>query len=696
MSSPTATLTSQFADEDGEEDEETLQLKLEEIQARLRLKKLQNAKARELEAKPINENVEFASDPKPAPAPRPRPRAGRATTPVAEENRQPAHYTQIQVPASPVRKLQLFQQQTSPSKFLGIDKGRKAKDVSLKRAPSNTGTQAGRHLSQVTNGQQSGAPANSSRPLSFNERLAATRTDETVRAERRARIQKIRTNAFGIDQSEMEQYKSNAVDIPDEPIQAPNFSREDILSQGRGGMSKLPRSQTAPSLQSVSTDNSSSHTLAGDSESSSFEPYSCFHLSKRILPHNVVARHVSGKKVMNIKELLRVVKSPEFALPDVEQDIVVFAVAARKSEARAHKTQKDGEERGKYMVVTLTDLGFELDLFLFNSGFTRFWKVTEGTVVAILNPTIMPPPRGREDTGKFSLVINSDEDTILEIGMSRDLGFCQSVKKDGNICGSWVNVKKTHYCEFHSNEAISKQRSTRIEMNTASFGAGGQKKREHREKYIRKEENSRQAPPGKYDWDTKTQYFATRSMSAADLIDGKDRGPSDRREKAEFLKRSLEAKEKERDMMKKLGRIGNAAGREYMERGSNQGALASSQRTSDDAQRQPDLLGLGLVSKDRAIHLSPIKRKRPLSLPPSQASSTVGSSSRSGFGWGSGLKDKLSKMKDGETLHGREPPVRKKTRFVTEKGIREAGRESLGMELTEQHDDDDEDELVII
>jgi minichromosome maintenance protein 10 len=70
-------------------------------------------------------------------------------------------------------------------------------------------------------------------------------------------------------------------------------------------------------------------------------------------------------------------------------------------------------------------------------------------------------------------------------------------------------------------------------------------------------------------------------------------------------------------------------------------------------------------------------------------------------------------MKEGEKLRKEEEmrqrqtpfeqnvsPVRKKTRFVTEKGIREAGRESLGNELAGRqlafNDDDDDDELVFV
>jgi minichromosome maintenance protein 10 len=62
-------------------------------------------------------------------------------------------------------------------------------------------------------------------------------------------------------------------------------------------------------------------------------------------------------------------------------------------------------------------------------------------------------------------------------------------------------------------------------------------------------------------------------------------------------------------------------------------------------------------------------------------------------------------MKDGESLQ----PVKKKTRFVTAKGIREAGRESFGGDLPSAgdvgaakgrnamiEDDDDSDDLDIV
>lgn len=690
-------------DDDDDDDEETLQLKLQEIQAKLKLKKLQSAKAKGTTStsSPFGEALL---------SPETRPRSNIANS--ASLSHRDSHQ-QVEVPASPVRRAQAPITDQSPTRVrLGIDKGLTAEDVSLKRAP-NYKRLNGSPLGKRTADRFAPAQPPAAKPISFNERLAAMRNDEVSRKERQAKIQKLRSNTFRINQTEMDSYKEVAVDIPEEEVQAPVFSRDQILSNtANQSRSAIPRSQTTSALTETNPEAAGKAT----EDAASFEAYSCLHLSRRILPHNVLARHVSGKTIFYIKDLLREVKSPDYSLPDIEQDIVVFGIMAKKSEPRSHqpkndKAKKEDDERGKFMIMTLVDLDFEVDLFLFDSGFTRFWKIVEGTVVAILNPNIMPPPPGRADTGKFSLVINSDADTILEIGKARDLGYCQSTKKDGKLCLSWVNRKKTEFCEYHSNEAINKQKSTRIEMNTSGFG--------HRQKsqsgWFRRDaklgnsfgEQSQSYKNKNFDWESRSQFFAARSMSAADLIDGKDLGMTDQKERREFLKRKNEAKERERDIMKKLGQVGSSAGRDYMKQAgsrltnmpvpaTSQNGVVESTADAELSSRNAEIMEL--ARGDRAIHLSPVKRKRPES---SDAGSSVTRSNTSAaYGWGSNLRDKLSSMKQGEKfIQKEEAPLRKKTRFVTEKGIRVAGRESLGNELAERQitfDDDEDDELFIV
>ena len=797
---------------DEEEDEEILQLKLQAIQAKLRLKKLQSAKA-----KKSSESDDAPTRPRstsiPNNAPPPARTQSRADGVRPASVMRPRTQSEVQVPASPVRKTQATanQNDTSPSRVrLGIDKGLRGKDVSLKRAPSLKKTSPTQSSSQGAGAgifRRAHTPSISAtrqeRPKTFSERLAAARTEEASRQERQARIRQARSTNFELGKDEMESFKKTATDIPEMPQKPEEFSREEVLSGAR-----VRRSNTVSNLRRPSQDEGRSSVLSGRSfdsselpsrenasrqrdrpdeeASASFEPYSSVHLSKRIIPHPVLTRNLSGKKAFVIKDLLKHVKAPDFELPEVEQDIVVFGILASKSDPRAHKpihnprekapaAAESDPDRGKYMVLKLVDLQWELELFLFNSGFDRYWKLTPGTLLAVLNPTVMPPPPGRTDTGRFSLVINSGQDTILEVGAARDLGFCKSVKRDGALCNSWVNRKRTEFCEFHMNAALAKHRQARQDVNAFDSGLGpGGKKKPWQHHHGGGGGNSSSGSSSSFQnrrWGggddgggaSQGAWFVSRASSAASMLDNEmlPGQVAERVERGEALRRRLAAEEKERDLMKRLGQVGSGAGKEYMQLGEKKRTTTATdgsqqnQQQQQSQQQQVDAKSLGLLGgrgcEQPKIHLSPVKRKRVNTMtsasgsgsgsggvqPPSFSSSGMSSSSASsrarararpgssaathnsssvtrssaatGLGWGGGLKDKLARMKDGARLQGEgvglgasaracgdgdgdgdgdgrdkrtasQSPVRKKTRFVTEKGIREAGRDSLGGE----------------
>ncbi|KAK4141110.1 uncharacterized protein C8A04DRAFT_39342 [Dichotomopilus funicola] len=807
--------------DDEEDDEETLQLKLQAIQARLKLKKLKAAKA----LKRNSGTQEPSSGSGDGGGGIPLQSKLAVVRDRLDKQQQQQSRNSIEVPASPTRRPQsMTDLQTSPRRvLLGIDKGLRGADVSLKRAPiQRSGTES--RLGQQQGGvlQRAKSPLDApqretKRPLSFNERLASARTEEIARKEKRERAQNARTTAFSVGKQEMEEYKTKAQDLPELPSKPQEFSRDQILSSmGKPPVPQLQRSRTLSDLRSGTTaapttnitNTSSSFSAATNGDSgAAFEPYSGLHLSKRILPHNVLARAVSGKKSYLLKDLLRQVKAPDWSLPDDETDIVVFAIVASKSDPRDHRPGPGGngkaqQDRGKYMVITLVDLTYEVDLFLFNTGFDRFWKLTPGTIVAILNPNILPPVPGREATNRFGLTINSDADTILEIGSARDLGYCKSIKKDGTYCKSWVNSRRTEYCEYHTNEAVRKARSSRVELSsTAGFGGGdGPRGRANSRRVFAKSEEDRQR--GNYDRATQSQYFISTAHRSTDPDDERLTGIADRKEREEHLKRRLAQKEKERDIARRLGEMGGGAGRDYMTRaasrasgttsragGGGPGSSFSSVTTSFSSApppassattsatsfgstaptppgMKPDLLNdpnnihqprkwdaraLGLIgrrgSDQPKVSLAPppkpsangtttgstaAKRKRPESSGSSFSSNSAGQQQQQqqngpgggraalSLGWGSNLRDKLGRMKEGlprrgsasttatasaiATRRGDTSPVRKKTRFVTDRGIKEAGRESLGETLTGvrrrvvvvDQAGGDEDDLVVL
>lgn len=720
-------------DED-DEDEETLQLQLQEIQARLKLKKLQKAKLKDKgssdaendasreEARPLSRAVSSA--------------AGRIRQDIAElkEHRLEKSKSQanVLVPGSPTRRAQKQEIQRSPSRILlGIDKGIKASDVSLRRVPStrklsedtmvNAQRAAGylqRASSQIGiyDGNRAVSALGVERaPTSFSERMASVRNQDAERRERDARIKQSRNKAFDIDEMEMEKFKSEAALVPEIQAPPPEFSRDQILDgYNKPTSGLLQRSKSTSQITSTSTANAQSRSISTNSavstasrpssrattsrmpanesrDPSVFESFSSLHLSKRIIPHTVLTRTLSGKKTFTIPDLLKEVIAPAFQLPDIEEDVVLLAVIASKSDPKTHKAKAGKEESKKFMAMTLTDLKWELDLYLFDTAFEKFWKLMPGTVIAILNPGIMPPMKA--DTGRFSMTLNSSDDTILEIGNSRDLGFCKSVKKDGNTCDSWIDKRHTEHCEFHINETLRKTKAGRMEVNTMDFGGrkkwgSGAGERKYNSKHVSNFDKPAEKKDGsRYDRESHSKVFMTKGgRTTADLFDDVDVDPDAFHRgsnKEERMRRQLATVEKERELARKLAEVGGGLGADYLRKRDQ--PAPSIGGTLDGPPEPPDAAALGLLGgKAQNISLSPMKRKR---------TGTNPLNSNSAVGWGGNLSKELGRMKDGERLQ----PIKKKTRFVTAKGIREAGRESFGPDVnTPTVDDDDDDDLDII
>lgn len=719
-----------MGDLDEDEDEETLQLQLQEIQARLKLKKLQRKAAQTSDTE--KETNQAGSAPLSRANSVAASRAQSRLSELREETlKRSKSQASLQVPVSPIKRTQQTQAARSPQRvLLGIDKGLKGSDISLKRAPSfkkpqdeapQTTNLLGPFLQRTASqasSQNTSTTQQDDRPLSFNERMAAMKKQDNDKQEREMRIRKNRSMAFDIDHTKMQNLKETAVEYPDAPRQAPEFSRDEVLQSFNKASGSIPRSKTMPSLQSAMRNTSNSTatisasaksvlTKAGDiplrraaklrkepseltdMEASQFEPYSSLHLSKRIIPHKDLARTLTGKKTFVIPDLLRTVKGPDFSGPDIEEDLVLFGIVAQKSEPRSHAQNGKTDKRGKYMVISLTDLKWDLDLFLFDSAFEKLWKLTVGTIIAILNPGFMPPPRGKADTGRFSLLLNSSADTVLEIGTARDMGFCKSIKKDGKTCTTWIDKRHTEFCDFHVNETLTKTHARRMEVNTMNFGfkANGEKRFNSKDMtgYFERQKQKELEKHTRYDRESHSQIYIGRST--ANMLDDTDFDPDafHRVSKEERMTRRILAQEKERELAKKLGSMGTGLGADYMRKRDTY-SQQQADLSSTNVEPRPNAGALGLLDgKAKDVQLSPIKRKRAHT-----------ASSSAAVGWGGNLTKELGRMKNGESLQ----PIKKKTRFVTEKGIREAGRESIGGDAVKAAvsnlDDDDDDDLEIL
>lgn len=725
-------------DEDEVEDEETLELQLAEIQARLKLKQLQKKRAR---SGTTSSNVEDGenefSRPTSGIASSSRPRSHSLVPGSPQRNAQRrTQVDEVQVPVSPTKR-EVPPDPWSPQRYrLGIDKGWKANDVSLKRPPTSRpdarpSSQLGTRSSAMSRStdvfssrpQTSPSSGGLHRIKSFSERMAEGRAAEKSRLEKAERVQANRSSAFQLDPAEVDAFKTAASNrLPSPPSsfrepEAPSYSREDImraLNKPRPG--GLTRSETAPNVRQSNGKDDTTSEETGDS--SKFESHSRQHLSSRVLPHSFLSRTLADKKVLTIPDLLKTIKAPDFELPDeIDGDFVVFGIVASKSDPKQKQNTRNASAKttdpyddgrnntDRYMVITLTDLKWTIDLFLFDTAFPRYYKVSTGTLIAILNPTIMPPPKHKLDTNRFSLALSSSDDKVLEIGHSRDIGYCKATRKDGKTCQTWVDGRKTEFCDFHVDIQIRRTQGQRMGVNsdTGMFGPGGksgprtgQWQEGKRRSAQRDPNNLKQGlkPEGaQYDWGSQSTYYVAPARkghgnrtsyhpnasgdSAANLLDAISDDPfiaagmmgRGMENKEERLRRRLATQAREREITQKLvsGRTG--VGADYLRtRTANESPSDGNKNTPSGTPSTPKTLpnsssmNLASFGKAKNVRLSPQKRAN-------------------ANPHGSGVK---------------------KTRFLTANGIREAGRESLGgpaqsgSSRRQVLSDDDDDELDII
>lgn len=719
-------------DVEDEEDEETLQLQLQAIQAKLKLKKLrqrgtiggsESVGGKESGARASSRaDTVFASPTKSSIA-RPRPDVEVPLSPTKDRNIPPEEHP------SPARQR------------LGLSAAFKAQDVSLKRA--RDGTQLPRPHSDTRNSaRRSDHVSGSPKPKSFSERLAQSKAASQDHQAKHERLEKTRSKGFGSNQTTTTKSTTSKPNgaaqrgtrDADRPSSSP---RRQTASRSETSTDTQARSDTSTSLDP--------HNPSENQDSPGYDPFSALHLSKRHISHSTVTRSMADKEIYTLPRLLKEVKAPSYDPPDCDADFVVFAILASKSspfdQKAAHRTadehhaQEDADKpRNKFMVLHLCDLKWEVDCFLFGTAFDQFWKLTEGTLLAILNPGIMPP-KGNQNSGRFSLKLGSSEDCVMEIGLARDLGYCGSVKKDGQLCGAWVDKRSTEVCEFHLSLMVDRERKHRMEVNTMwrSHEDGAEKK--HRPNSHSREagafdsrmNGNKKTPLGASYHREYGQIYSVPSgyaKSAASLLDAEDTVTLS----AEASRKRIAAAQRERDLRKRLGEIGSGVGAEYMRAdrtGSHNTNAETSSRSTDHGGREyfekPSAASLGLLGKKAAEQrLSPAKdRKKHFGL---GAVSSVGTEA---MGWGGAGKAGLLRPRknpaSAETVGSPErgqqrltaivrgrpedggsvSPSKKRARFALEKGIREPGRESLGGLLVGEagagpDGDGDDDDLDIV
>ncbi|XP_058807440.1 protein MCM10 homolog [Phymastichus coffea] len=194
------------------------------------------------------------------------------------------------------------------------------------------------------------------------------------------------------------------------------------------------------------------------------DPIFGLRIIKPLVSSAELTERMNGRKavtVSNVKLHLTVQSNS-----DQNTDWVIAGVLLSKS---ATKTSQKGSQ---YCIWKLSDLSTDMKavtVFLFSGAYKTFWKLNVGSVVGILNPSVL---ESRDDKDLATLSVDNPM-KVMVLGTSKDLGKCKSVKKNGEPCTAPVNLSICEYCVYHIKQEygkFSKRSEFQISLGEKSFG----------------------------------------------------------------------------------------------------------------------------------------------------------------------------------------------------------------------------------
>ncbi|GFQ96702.1 protein MCM10 homolog [Trichonephila clavata] len=202
---------------------------------------------------------------------------------------------------------------------------------------------------------------------------------------------------------------------------------------------------------------SSNNNAAGDN-SLIVDSYSKIRIINPLVSFSTLQQRMQGRKMIKMSFIQNFIKKG-----DIEGDWVTMGVIIQKIPP---KKSANGKMYSIWKMSDLIDVEKPISVFLFKTAYSDLWKTDIGTVIGILNPSIMP---NRDKLGELSLAVDQPGKCMI-MGRSKDLGFCKSKRKDGMPCNVPVNIDQCDYCVFHIKKEYKKFSGKRSELQSAYSG----------------------------------------------------------------------------------------------------------------------------------------------------------------------------------------------------------------------------------
>ena len=184
---------------------------------------------------------------------------------------------------------------------------------------------------------------------------------------------------------------------------------------------------------------------------------------------------VSGQKMRDLMEGRRMIRMSRLHSKaktcDAEGDWVTVGVIVNKGEP---KMSSKGSQYSVWKLCDLEDCDKVVSFFLFGNVHKQHWKVLTGTVIGLLNPSIMHSMEANskyQNKGGNELAITVDNPMkVMNMGQSKDFAVCKSKTKAGKNCSNFINLQKGAYCSYHVQSAYKNHSAKRAEIQAGHNG----------------------------------------------------------------------------------------------------------------------------------------------------------------------------------------------------------------------------------
>lgn len=243
-----------------------------------------------------------------------------------------------------------------------------------------------------------------------------------------------------------------------------------VESEVRRSINVLPSKSTRPDIPTIPTPpprlnpvNQSlvAKELAPAPASIFTDPIFGMKIIRPLISSALLTERMAGKKAVSSANIRTYIDQM-----DKNLDWVIAGAIISKSPV---KTSQKGDQFSIWQISDLRGADVKtVSVFLFKGAHSDLWKTAQGVVIAVLNPNVLE----RRSTSKDEATVSVDNSQkVMILGQSKDLGTCKSKKKNGDPCGSVVNLSVCEFCIFHVKKEFGNV-SKRAELQSSTAGRG--------------------------------------------------------------------------------------------------------------------------------------------------------------------------------------------------------------------------------